>query len=215
MSSLLVLALAAGLGAGASGREAALARAIAFADPAAAERILAAGPLDLTAEVEADGARVPLVRLAVEVAAGHRVAVDVAGERGPRLAAGDARALEVLRRLFHAGADPNFSWRVSGSRSSSYTTYYLVERAVGDSTAALDLLLAAGLDPKSPGVGEALVTASERGLTAVVRRLVEAGANVNHVQRKTGRTALSEAVHVRRLEAIEILEQAGAREWVE
>lgn len=215
MTAALVLALAAGLGAGAPGREAALARAIAFADPAAAERVLAAGPLDLAAEVDADGARVPLVRLAVEVAAGHRSDVDVGSERGPRLAAGDARALEVLRRLFDAGADPNFSWRVSGGRSSSYTTYYLVERAVGDSAAALDVLLAAGLDPKSPGVGEALVSASGRGLTAVVRRLVEAGANVNHVQRKTGRTALSEAVHGRRLEVIEILERAGAREWVE
>jgi hypothetical protein len=215
MTAALVLALAAGLGAGAPGREAALARAIAFADPAATERILAAGPLDLAAEVDADGARVPLVRLAVEVAAGHRSDVDLAGERGPRLAAGDPRALAVLRRLFSAGADANFSWRVSGGRSSSYTTYYLVERAVGESAGALDVLRAAGLDPKSPGVGEALVTASERGLTAVVRRLVEAGANVNHAQRKTGRTPLSEAVHRRRLEVIGILERAGAREWVE
>jgi hypothetical protein len=182
----------------------ALARAIVESDVDAVKRMVAEDEPDFTAQVTAAGETLPLVRLAVDVASGRLAGVNVD--------AGDARALEVVRLVFGAGADPNYSWTESAGESS-FVTRYLVERAVGENPALLAVFVEAGLDVKSPGVGEALITASERGWTDTVRLLVDKGADVNHQQRQSKRTPLSEAVHRRHLAIIEILERAGAREW--
>ena len=190
------------------GREQALADATLKGDVERVRAIIAAGALDFAKDVTAAGTTYPLTRFVIEVSQGA-----LPGD-GPR--AGDTRVLEIVRALFAAGANPNFSWEQSAARSTSSTTYWVVERvAARDDTALLDVLIDAGLDVKGAGAGEALITAAERGHATVVARLIAAGADVNHRQRKSGRTALSEAVHMGRREVIALLDAAGAREWVE
>jgi hypothetical protein len=184
--------------------ESVVARAIVESDVAGVKRAIAAGGVDWQAPVTAADQTMPLGRLAIEVAAGRLAGVNVRAD--------DPRAIEVARLVFGAGADPNDSW-LEYPGEGSPVRHYLVERAIGEDASLVDVVIHAGLDMKSPGVGEALVAASARGWTETVRLLVAKGADVNHAQRGSRRTPLSEAVHLRRLAVIEILERAGAREW--
>jgi hypothetical protein len=61
----------------------------------------------------------------------------------------------------------------------------------------------------------ALIMAASKGDVAEVQRLIAAGADVNYHGTRYGRsrTALSEAVHGRHIEIIDILEKADAQEW--
>ncbi len=122
-------------------------------------------------------------------------------------------------------ADPNTSWkRVSGGsgRYSSATrgsqsTVYLAEALMelwGD-LALVDRLLARGLDVRGTPGGQALRQAVISRRTEAAKALVAAGAPVNHVGIDVldRTTPLAEAIQLRDLETIALLEAAGAVEW--
>jgi hypothetical protein len=127
------------------------------------------------------------------------------------------RESEALERIgaamFAAGADANASISITRRRSVS-----LAEKAVETGSPILiEAMIRAGLRMKSDGTGRALVTACRLGYTAVVERLVTAGADVNYHWWGSGTigclTPLSEAVQGRHEAIIELLERAGATEW--
>jgi ankyrin repeat protein len=112
--------------------------------------------------------------------------------------------------LLDAGADPD-------ERDATVQSAYLIATSeVGDDPRLLELVLAAGADVGSRDSfnGTGLIRAAERGFPRIVERLLEAGVEVDHVNR-LGWTALHEAIilgdgtrdHV---EVVELLVAAGA-----
>ena len=95
----------------------------------------------------------------------------------------------AARRLIAAGADVNAK---DGTQQSAYL---IATSEVGDEPRLLELTLASGarVDDKDSYNGTGLIRAAERGHPRIVRRLLEAGIDRDHVNR-LGWTALHEAV---------------------
>jgi ankyrin repeat protein len=126
------------------------------------------------------------------------------------LAAAYANDVEAARRLVEAGAD------VNAKDATQQSAYLIATSEVGDDPRMLELTLDAGadVDAKDSYNGTGLIRAGERGYWRVVRRLLESGIDVDHVNR-LGWTALLEAVilgeggrdHTR---TVRLLVEAGA-----
>ena len=138
---------------------------------------------------------------------------DAAGEHDldrELLAAAYGNDVGAARELIEAGADVNVK------DASEQNAYLIATSEVGDDPRLLELTLAAGadVDAKDSFNGTGLIRAAERGHSAIVERLLEAGIEVDHVNR-LGWTALLEAVvlgdggraHVR---TVRLLVDAGA-----
>ena len=97
--------------------------------------------------------------------------------------------VEAARRLIADGAD------VNAKDSTQQSAYLIATSEVGDDPRLLDLTLANGarVDDKDSYDGTGLIRAAERGYLRVVRRLLEAGIDRDHVNR-LGWTALHEAI---------------------
>lgn len=182
----------------------ALCDAIEARDPAAVRTALAAGAAVTAREVE----------LAADP---NRVVTRASGSP-------DARDREIVEALIDT-ADANVSWKVLGgglrgsSSRGSQRTRYLAEALMelwGDRP-LLDRLMARGLDVRGTAGGQALRQAVASGRTDAVRALVAAGAPVNHVgiNLLEQTTPLAEAIQLRDLDLIALLEAAGAVEWPE
>lgn len=114
-------------------------------------------------------------------------AVDVRG-RTPAIIAAFARQSEAIRLLAAAGADMN-------AREGQGYDILTIAAAAGD-PALVSLALALGDDPQrasGPYGGSALITAAEHGHIEVVRRLIAAGAPLDHAD-LYGWTALMVAI---------------------
>lgn len=206
------LALAAGLACvvrNGGPHEQALAEAIDTKDVAAARSALASG-VDFDTDVTV-GNEPPRALLSLLV---DRIGFHV----GPA----DPRLEEIAAAVFAAGADPNYRIRRHGASGTTRRTtssrgpMCLVEEAVwAKSPALIDIMLKAGLRVKEECASRALLAACREGDTAVVQRLVEAGADVNYKSTSYGRTEtpLSAAVKGRQVAIVEILDRAGAQEW--
>ena len=93
------------------------------------------------------------------------------------------------RRLIAQGAD------VNAKDVTQQSAYLIATSEVGDDPRLLELTLANGarVDDKDSYDGTGLIRAAERGHPRIVRRLLEAGIDRDHVNR-LGWTALHEAV---------------------
>jgi len=108
--------------------------------------------------------------------------------RAPAHVAAFASSDDALRALAEAGADMN---ALEGQAYDAVTI-----AAVADDPDLMSLAIALGNDPAlitSPYDGTALIAAAHLGHVEVVRRLIEAGAPLDHVN-NLGWTALMEAV---------------------
>ena len=105
------------------------------------------------------------------------------------LAAAYANDVATARRLVADGAD------VNAKDDSQQSAYLIATSEVGDDPRLLELTLANGarVDDKDSYDGTGLIRAAERGHPRIVRRLLEAGIDRDHVNR-LGWTALHEAV---------------------
>ena len=97
--------------------------------------------------------------------------------------------VERARRLIAGGAD------VNAKDSTQQSAYLIATSEVGDDPRLLELTLANGarVNDKDSYDGTGLIRAAERGHPRIVRRLLEAGIDRDHVNR-LGWTALHEAV---------------------
>src|SRR5687768_5508623 len=97
--------------------------------------------------------------------------------------------VEAARRLIADGAD------VNAKDSTQQSAYLIATSEVGDDPRLLELTLANGarVDDKDSYNGTGLIRAAERGHPRIVRRLLAAGIDRDHVNR-LGWTALHEAV---------------------
>jgi ankyrin repeat protein len=97
--------------------------------------------------------------------------------------------VETAQRLIADGAD------VNAKDSTQQSAYLIATSEVGDDPRLLELTLANGarVDDKDSYDGTGLIRAAERGYPRIVRRLLEAGIDRDHVNR-LGWTALHEAV---------------------
>ena len=104
------------------------------------------------------------------------------------LAAAYANDVDEAERLIEAGADVN-------TDKSMQSAYLIATSEVGDDPRLLELTLANGarVNDKDSYNGTGLIRAAERGHPRIVRRLLEAGIDRDHVNR-LGWTALHEAV---------------------
>ena len=95
----------------------------------------------------------------------------------------------AARRLIAQGAD------VNAKDVTQQSAYLIATSEVGDDPRLLELTLANGaiVDDKDSYNGTGLIRAAERGFPRIVRRLLEAGIDRDHVNR-LGWTALHEAV---------------------
>jgi uncharacterized protein len=100
-----------------------------------------------------------------------------------------ANDVEAARRLIAQGAD------VNAKDVTQQSAYLIATSEVGDDPRLLELTLANGakVDDKDSYDGTGLIRAAERGYPRIVRRLLEAGIDGDHVNR-LGWTALHEAV---------------------
>ena len=130
--------------------------------------------------------------------------------RTPYLIAAYRGDQALMRALVEAGADP---------RAKDHQNYDAITiLAVKDNAEAMSLAISLGGDPKavtSPYLGTALIAASHLGHDEVVRRLIRAGAPLDHVN-NLGWTALIEAVILgqggsRHIATVTALVRAGAR----
>ena len=105
------------------------------------------------------------------------------------LAAAYRNDVAAARDLIEAGAD------VNAKDDSEQSPYLIATSEVGDDPRLLELTLAAGadVDAKDSFNGTGLIRAAERGHGTIVKRLLETGIDVDHVNR-LGWTALLEAV---------------------
>ena len=118
-------------------------------------------------------------------------------ERAPERGDLDRRLIEAAfandvaeaRRLIADGAD------VNTKDVTQQSAYLIATSEVGDDPRLLDLTLANGarVNDKDSYNGTGLIRAAERGFPRIVRRLLEAGIDRDHVNR-LGWTALHEAV---------------------
>ncbi len=117
--------------------------------------------------------------------------VDVRDGRGRTALARAAYRNDVqeARRLVEAGAD------VNAKDDTQQSPYLIATSEVGADPALLELMLANGarVDDKDSYNGTGLIRAAERGHGEIVRRLLEAGIDRDHVNR-LGWTALLEAI---------------------
>ena len=115
-------------------------------------------------------------------------ATDASG-RTALVAAAYGTHVGVAEDLVDAGADVNVQ------DASQQSAYLIATSEVGDDPRLLELTLAHGgdVDAKDSYNGTGLIRAADRGYTAIVRRLLETGIDVDHVNR-LGWTALLEAV---------------------
>ena len=97
--------------------------------------------------------------------------------------------LAAARVLVAAGADPDHQ------DTTQQSAFLISTSEVGDDPRLLDLLLANGadLEAKDSFNGTGLIRAADRGFPVIVDRLLDAGIEVDHVNR-LGWTALHEAV---------------------
>ena len=97
--------------------------------------------------------------------------------------------LQVARVLIEAGAD------VNAKDDTVQSPYLIATSEVGDDPRLLDLTLANGarINDKDSFNGTGLIRAAERGFPRIVRRLLRAGIDRDHVNR-LGWTALLEAI---------------------
>ena len=131
------------------------------------------------------------------------------GRRPLHLAAFQRRP-DFVKLLMSLGADPD---ALDAQRYDAVTI-----AAVNDDEATLDALLRAGASAKlvtSPYDGTALIAAAHLGHDGVTRRLIAAGAPLDHVN-NLGWTALIEAVVLgdggpRHVATVKALVEAGAR----
>ena len=100
-----------------------------------------------------------------------------------------ANDVAEARRLIAAGAD------VNAKDVTQQSAYLIATSEVGDDPRLLELTLANGarVDDKDSYDGTGLIRAAERGFPRIVRRLLDAGIDRDHVNR-LGWTALHEAV---------------------
>jgi ankyrin repeat protein len=138
--------------------------------------------------------RAPALLAALVVAAGcggaERPAAQDRQELDRRLiAAAFANDVDAARRLIARGAD------VNAKDDTQQSAYLIATSEVGDDPRLLELTLANGarVDDKDSYNGTGLIRAAERGHPRIVRRLLEAGIDRDHVNR-LGWTALHEAV---------------------
>ena len=105
------------------------------------------------------------------------------------IAAAYANDLESARKLINAGAD------VNAKDDSEQSAYLIASSEVGDDPRLLDLTLDNGarVNDKDSYNGTALIRAGERGYPRIVKRLLAAGIDRDHVN-ELGWTALLEAV---------------------
>src|SRR5687768_8516014 len=105
------------------------------------------------------------------------------------IAAAFANDVERARDLIERGADVNVK------DDTQQSAYLIATSEVGDDPRLLELTLANGakVDDKDRFDGTGLIRAAERGFPRIVRRLLEAGIDRDHVNR-LGWTALHEAV---------------------
>lgn len=130
--------------------------------------------------------------------------------RTPLHVAAHAKKIEAMQALVAAGADP----RAKDSRNYDAITI----AAVADSPETMSAAIALGGSAKeitSPYLGTALIAAAHLGHDEVVRRLIKAGAPLDHVN-NLGWTALIEAVILgdggpRHVACAKALVEAGAR----
>lgn len=105
------------------------------------------------------------------------------------VAASYGNHVEVARVLIAAGAD------VNAKDDTVQSAYLIATSEVGDDPRLLDLTLENGaeVDDKDSYDGTGLIRAAERGFPRIVRRLLDAGIDRDHVNR-LGWTALHEAI---------------------
>ena len=142
-------------------------------------------------------------------AAGMDVGERDAHGRTPAHVAAFASSDEALRALADAGADMN------ALEAQAYDVVTIA--AVADDPRLMSLAIELGNDPgltTSPWQGTALIAAAHLGRVEAVRRLIEAGAPLDHVN-SLGWTALMEAVVLgdggpNHREVVRLLLEAGA-----
>ena len=105
------------------------------------------------------------------------------------LDAARANRVDEARELIERGAD------VNAKDETEQSAYLYATSEVGPGTALLELALANGADvnAKDSYNGTGLIRAAHRGYAEIVRRLIEAGIELDHVNR-LGWTALLEAI---------------------
>ena len=105
------------------------------------------------------------------------------------VAAAFGNHLEAARELVRAGAD------VNAKDATEQSAYLIATSEVGDDPRLLELTLEHGaeIDAKDSYNGTGLIRAAERGNHRIVRRLLAAGIDRDHVNR-LGWTALHEAI---------------------
>jgi hypothetical protein len=133
---------------------------------------------------------------------------------------GSEVSLAILAQVFRHGCDPDESFAFpsgggggdSGGSGQSQSTLELAASCCLD---AVETVLAAGATPGGRAGAGAMTVAIEtrrRDTVAIVRRLIEVGADVNARDRR-GRRPLAVAVGERNREVVELLERRGATEW--
>ena len=111
------------------------------------------------------------------------------GGRTALIAAAFGNHVDVARVLIAAGAD------VNAKDETIQSPYLIATSEVGDDPRLLELTLDHGakVDDKDSYNGTGLIRAAERGVPRIVRRLLDAGIDRDHVNR-LGWTALHEAI---------------------
>ena len=155
-----------------------------------------------------------MVRLLVEAGADVNAAEGFGGNT-PLHEAVEQGDAEIVKILVAAGADVN--------AEGYFDRTPLSLAAEEGATEIMQILLGSGPDADTPASGEdkeaastpsigseALYTAIEKGDVAMVRLLVEAGADVNAAEGFGGNTPLHEAVEQGDAEIVKILVEAGA-----
>ena len=105
------------------------------------------------------------------------------------LEAAQANLVAAARDLIERGAD------VNAKDETEQSAYLYATSEVGPDPALLELMLASGadVDAKDSYNGTGLIRAAHRGYAQIVRRLIDAEIDVDHVNR-LGWTALLEAI---------------------
>ena len=143
--------------------------------------------LDRRLMAAAEAGRVQHVRRLLQ--RGARVRARDAGGATALVRAAYRNRVDVARVLIDAGAD------VNAKDGTEQSAYLIATSEVGDDPRLLDLALRSGarVNDKDSYDGTGLIRAGERGYPRIVRRLLRAGIDRDHVNR-LGWTALLEAI---------------------